>query len=104
MMGLREGLSASEKSHECALLQGVNVFWLVQRLQQSLGISISAESAREFEQDISFFEFVYCDIVEISPKIRFMNILDEAEVRSLLIASTHRQLIDEVCCHALLFL
>jgi hypothetical protein len=54
---------------------------LVQRLQQSLGIAISAESAREFEQDPSSFEFVYCDIVEVSPKIRFMNILDEAEVR-----------------------
>lgn len=81
----REGLLAGERQPTFDLAAVLDVELLFLRLQDMLGVTLSEDAQRELESPN--FEFIYCDIISVNPKVRFMNILDEAEGMALLMTA-----------------
>lgn len=60
------------------------------RLNQMLGIEMDLEAAKELHHTTSY-EFVHCDISSIAPRVRFMNLVDEAEGLALYITAKQKR-------------
>jgi hypothetical protein len=63
---------------------------LFSRLNQMLGIEMDSEAAKEL-QHTSSYEFVHCDLSSMTPKVRFMNLVDEAEGLALFITAKQKK-------------
>eukprot|EP01130_Rhizamoeba_saxonica_P013730 TRINITY_DN5898_c0_g1_i1.p1 TRINITY_DN5898_c0_g1~~TRINITY_DN5898_c0_g1_i1.p1 ORF type:complete len:1374 (+),score=236.36 TRINITY_DN5898_c0_g1_i1:307-4428(+) len=66
-------------------VKSMDIALLFYRLEDGLGIRFSDETWRAILDKNYWFTLIYYDIVEVFPKVKFMNILDEAEGESLLI-------------------
>lgn len=60
------------------------------RLNQMLGIEMDNEAEKELHHTTSY-EFVHCDISSIAPRVRFMNLVDEAEGLALYITAKQKR-------------
>lgn len=60
------------------------------RLNQMLGIEMDLEAEKELHHTTSY-EFVHCDISSIAPRVRFMNLVDEAEGLALYITAKQKR-------------
>eukprot|EP01130_Rhizamoeba_saxonica_P008963 TRINITY_DN3633_c0_g2_i1.p1 TRINITY_DN3633_c0_g2~~TRINITY_DN3633_c0_g2_i1.p1 ORF type:complete len:1291 (+),score=227.82 TRINITY_DN3633_c0_g2_i1:61-3933(+) len=66
------------------VVHSLDIPLLFYRLQTGLGIKLSTETLQAMQGNTEDFAFVYCDVVDVFPKVKFMNILDEVEGESLL--------------------
>ncbi|KAF2070452.1 hypothetical protein CYY_008232 [Polysphondylium violaceum] len=76
-----------EEVDEQTWMENINIKNLLDRLQILTGISFSPGAQAEFSRDPFRFQFLDSDILEISPNVKHMNIIDYAEGMALLMSS-----------------
>ena len=83
------GLTDHELKHE-RIYNLIKLKFIIKRLIEVLGIRVSEQAIKQLEDDISSFEFVDSDIIEVQAQPRFMDIIDYAEAMSLKTLSQHK--------------